>query len=77
MGYEHVTVRLNSLLYKASSLATDVNLTYEEGTNSYFAVQNARARYEGAKVEIEEFINDLYSPFRREVEALNLSPFTD
>lgn len=77
VGYEHVTVRLNSLLYKASSLATDVNLTYEEGTNSYFAVQNARARYEGAKVEIEEFINDLYSPFRREVEALNLSPFTD
>jgi len=77
VGYEHVTVRLNSLLYKASSLAADVNLIYEEGTNSYFAVQNARARYEAAKLEIEEFVNDLYSPFRREVEALNLSPFAD
>jgi len=77
VGYEHVTVRLNSLLYTTSSLIEDVNLTYEEGSNSYFALRNARARYEEAKLEIEDFLNNKYTPFKTEVEALNLSPFTD
>ncbi len=77
VGYEHVTVRLNSLLYNAGSLVKDVNLTYKEASNSYFAVQNARNRYEEAKLEIDEFIIEKYAPFRKEVEGLNLSPFTD
>ncbi|MFK7755786.1 MAG: hypothetical protein AB8B53_02515 [Flavobacteriales bacterium] len=77
VGYEHVTVRLNSMLYDAYGLVRNPELMYEEGSNSFYALQNARERYEEAKVEIDDFLIQEYTPFRKEFEALSLSPFKD
>jgi len=75
VGYETVTVRLNDLLYNAANLLLDRRLKYEEGSNSYFALQNAKEEYEEVKAQIVQFLNEVYEPFKAEVEALNLSPF--
>jgi len=75
VGYESVTVRLNDLLYKAANLVMDKRLRYEEGSNSYFALQNAKTEFEDVKQQVNTFLNEVYEPFKTEVEALKLSPF--
>jgi tryptophanyl-tRNA synthetase len=75
VGYQNVTVRLNDLLYTSANLVLDKRLKYEEGTNSYFALQNARVKYDEVKSAIDKFLREVYEPFRKEVEALKLSPF--
>jgi len=74
-GYENVTVRLNDLLYNTADLMTDEDLSFEPGSNSYLALQNARNAYEDAKIKIEKFLVEVYEPFKNEVEELRLSPF--
>ncbi len=77
VGYEHVTVRLNNMLYKAYELATETELRFEEGSNSYLALQRAKSKYLEAKAEINSFLITEFLEYRTMIEAQKLTPFLD
>ena len=74
-GYDHVTVRINSLIGHAGSFISSE--PGELSPNGQFAMQRAQKELEEAVEKINNFHRDVWLPHRQMVESLELPLYQD